>query len=178
MGRASRKRKPHKAGPKAAPPPAGTSRRRPRRVLVLAGVLILLGAAAYVLLSRAGKAAVDLAAASSHNVLLITLDTTRADRLGCYGYGAARTPHLDGLARDGVRFARAYAPAPLTMPAHASILSGLYPVAHGVRNNGHELRSGVGTLAGILKARGFATAAFVSSFSVDSRFGIGRGFDV
>jgi arylsulfatase A-like enzyme/Flp pilus assembly protein TadD len=185
MGRASRKRRPHKGGPKPAssplapvPSPAGTSRRRPPLIPVLAGVLILLGAAAYALLSRAGKASVDLAAASSHNILLITLDTTRADRLGCYGYGAARTPRLDGLARDGVRFARAYAPAPLTLPAHASILSGLYPVAHGVRNNGHELGPKVRTLAEILKARGFATAAFVSSFSVDSRFGVGRGFDV
>ena len=177
MGRASRKRKPHKGGTKPAPAPAATSR-RPRLVPVLAGVLILFGAAAYALLSRTGKAAVDLAAASSHNVLLITLDTTRADRLGCYGYGEARTPHLDGLARDGIRFARAYAPAPLTLPAHASILSGLYPVAHGVRNNGHELGTKIRTLAEILKARGFATAAFVSSFSVDSRFGIGRGFDV
>jgi arylsulfatase A-like enzyme/Flp pilus assembly protein TadD len=153
-------------------------RRRPGPILIGAGALVLFGALAYALLSRAGAGGVDLAAASSHNVLLITLDTTRADHIGCYGYAQARTPRLDGLARDGVRFARAYAPAPLTLPSHTSILSGLYPAAHGVRNNGHELGPKIRTLAEILKARGFATAAFVSSFSVDSRFGVGRGFDV
>ncbi len=163
------------------PLPEGLSakpRRRPARPLVYLGLAIALAAAAYVVLSRAGRGMVDLGAAASHNVLLITLDTTRADRLGCYGYAQARTPRLDALAASGVRFARAYAPAPLTLPAHASILSGLHPVAHGVRNNGHDLGPGIVTLAQVLKARGFSTAAFVSSFSVDSRFGLGRGFDV
>ncbi|MBN2207588.1 MAG: tetratricopeptide repeat protein, partial [Candidatus Aminicenantes bacterium] len=112
------------------------------------------------------------------NVLLVTLDTTRADRLGCYGYAAARTPALDGLARDGVRFARAYCPVPLTLPSHATILTGLYPVGHGVRNNGRALPADVPTLAAILKENGYETAAFVSAFSVDSRFGLDRGFDV
>ncbi|MGB8959807.1 MAG: sulfatase, partial [Candidatus Aminicenantales bacterium] len=121
--------------------------------------------------SRSGKAA-------GHNVLLITLDTTRADHLGCYGFAQAATPNLDRLAGEGIRFARVYAPAPLTLPSHASIMTGLYPATHGVRNNGHELVSKWKTLAEVLKGRGFTTAAFVSSFSVDSRFGIGRGFDV
>jgi arylsulfatase A-like enzyme/Tfp pilus assembly protein PilF len=116
--------------------------------------------------------------ASAFNILLITLDTTRADRLGCYGYRLAKTPSLDGLAREGIRFARVYCPAPVTLPSHISILSGLYPVTHGVRNNGHHLPSGIKTLTEILKDRGYATAAFVSSFSVDSRFGIDRGFDI
>jgi len=163
---------------KSQPAPAGKARRRTGRALGIAGLVVALAAAAYLLLARAGKGPVDLKAASSHNVLLITLDTTRADRLGCYGYEEARTPHLDALAREGVRFARAYTPVPLTLPAHASILSGLHPVAHGVRNNGHDLGPGIATLAQVLKARGFATAAFVSSFSVDSRFGLDRGFDV
>ncbi len=114
----------------------------------------------------------------SYNVLLITLDTTRADHLGCYGNSAARTPNLDGLAREGIVFARAYCPAPLTLPSHVSIMTGLYPAAHGVRNNGHEVPAGIRTLAEILKGRGYATGAFVSAFSVDSRFGIDRGFDV
>jgi len=117
-------------------------------------------------------------AASEHNVLLITLDTTRADRLGSYGYAQAATPNLDRLAREGVRFARVYCPSPLTLPSHSSILTGVHPATHGVRNNGHDLSPKWRTLAEILKARGFATAAFVSAFSVDSRFGIGRGFDV
>ncbi len=165
-------------GGSGAPPTVPDRGRRPGAVPGIAGALVLLGLLGYVFLVRPGRGAVDLAAGTSHNVLLITLDTTRADRLGCYGYGPARTPHLDGLAREGVRFARAYAPAPLTLPAHASIMSGLHPVAHDVRNNGHDLPAGIVTLAQILKARGFATAAFVSSFSVDSRFGLDRGFDV
>ena len=177
MNRTSDKKQKSRAG-KPSPDRAKNPRRRPRRAFIIAAILVLLGVLAYVLVSRFGKGAFDLAAASSHNILLITLDTTRADHLGCYGYEKALTPRLDGLARDGVRFARAYAPAPLTLPAHASIMSGLYPVAHGVRNNGHELAPGIRTLAEILKARGYSTSAFVSSFTVDSRFGIGRGFDV
>lgn len=116
--------------------------------------------------------------ASSFNLLLVTLDTTRADRLGCYGYAPGRTPRLDRLAGEGVRFARAYCPSPLTLPAHCSLLTGLEPAAHGVRNNGRVLPEGMRTLAGILKGEGWATSAFVSSFSVDSRFGLDRGFDV
>ena len=82
------------------------------------------------------------------NVLLITLDTTRADRLGSYGYAAAATPHLDRLAAAGVRFAQAVSPAPLTLPAHASLITGRNPFAHGVRNNGYfVLPADVPTLA-------------------------------
>jgi tetratricopeptide (TPR) repeat protein len=178
MGRSRRRTPPKNRAGEPGPPPARPARRKPSPVLVVAGALVVLGLLAYALLFRSGRGGVDLAAASSHNVLLITLDTTRADHLGCYGYAQARTPRLDALAREGVRFARAYAPAPLTLPAHASIMSGLYPVAHGVHNNGHDLPAGIATLAGILKAKGFVTAAFVSSFSVDSRFGLDRGFDV
>jgi arylsulfatase A-like enzyme/tetratricopeptide (TPR) repeat protein len=156
----------------------GSSGRRPRRIVALVVLAAGLGLLAYVLIMRPAKNKIDLKDASSHNVLLITLDTTRADHLGCYGYQPARTPYLDGLAREGVRFARVYCPAPLTLPSHCSIMSGLYPVAHGVRNNGHVLPTGIRTLAEILKGRGYSTAAFVSSFSVDSRFGLGRGFDV
>jgi len=125
-----------------------------------------------------GKSKVELPSTPSYNILLITLDTTRADHIGCYGYKPAKTSNLDRLAREGVRFARVYCPAPLTLPSHASIMTGLYPVTHGVRNNGHDLPSGIRTLAEILKGRGYSTAAFVSSFSVDSRFGLDRGFDV
>ena len=137
-----------------------------------------LGILVYFLIISPGRSKVNLPGTPSYSILLITLDTTRADHLGCYGYKPARTPHLDGLAREGIRFARAYCPAPLTLPSHASIMTGLYPVTHGVRNNGHDLPSGIRTLAEILKGRGYSTAAFVSSFSVDSRFGLDRGFDV
>jgi arylsulfatase A-like enzyme/tetratricopeptide (TPR) repeat protein len=113
------------------------------------------------------------------NVLLITLDTTRADRIGCYGYAKARTPNLDALARNGIRFANAYASVPLTLPSHASILTGLTPLGHGVRNNGsYVLPCHKPTLAKVLRDKGATTGAFVASFSVDSRFGLDQGFDV
>jgi arylsulfatase A-like enzyme/Flp pilus assembly protein TadD len=112
------------------------------------------------------------------NLLLITLDTTRADRLGAYGHAAARTRHLDRLAAEGVRFETALSPAPITLPAHASIFTGLYPFAHGVRNNGNfYLGEGVPTLATVLKRQGYRTAAFVGSFVLDRRYGLARGFD-
>lgn len=112
------------------------------------------------------------------SVLLITIDTLRADAVGSYGGGAVRTPTLDQLARNGVRVDRAWATAPITLPSHASILSGRYPPSHGSRHNGLAMGGTVPTLATALKARGFATAAFVSAFPLDRRFGLARGFDV
>ncbi|HVP90459.1 MAG TPA: sulfatase-like hydrolase/transferase [Terriglobales bacterium] len=153
----------------------------PRRGLLLglAGALIVAASGLYYFLAIVpGRGRLRLPAKASLNVLLVTLDTTRPDHLGCYGDAAARTPSIDGLAAAGVRFERVYCQAPLTLPSHTSILTGLYPLRHGVRNNGHALAEGVRTLAEMLKANGYATAAFVSSFSVDSRFGLARGFDV
>jgi arylsulfatase A-like enzyme/Tfp pilus assembly protein PilF len=113
------------------------------------------------------------------NILIITLDTTRADRLGCYGYAAASTPNLDRLASSGVRCQSAYSPVPLTLPAHCSIFSGSYPPAHQVRNNGsYFLPGAVTTLAEMLRDRGYDTSAFISSFTLDSRFGLDQGFDI
>jgi arylsulfatase A-like enzyme/tetratricopeptide (TPR) repeat protein len=112
------------------------------------------------------------------SILLVTLDTTRADHVGAYGYRAARTPHLDRLAAEGTRFASVTATAPLTLPAHASLLTGLYPPEHGVRNNGNfRLPEGLPTVATVLQARGYRTAAFVSAFVLDRRFGLARGFE-
>jgi arylsulfatase A-like enzyme/Tfp pilus assembly protein PilF len=114
----------------------------------------------------------------NQNVLLITLDTVRADALGCYG-GQAETPNLDRLAGDGVRFNFAHAHAVLTLPSHASILSGLYPFQHGIRDNsGFRVRPGTPTLATLLKARGFETGAFIGGYPLDSQFGLDRGFDL
>ncbi len=111
------------------------------------------------------------------NVLLVTVDTLRADRLGIYG-GAVATPHLDRLAREGAFFPSAFAQSPLTLPSHSSILTGTYPTYHGVRDNGRfRLPDSMDTLAEILKRAGFATAAFVGAFPVDSRFGLAQGFD-
>jgi len=113
------------------------------------------------------------------NLLLVTLDTTRADRLGCYGHAAAKTRHIDRLAAEGTRFETVIAPAPITLPSHSSILTGLYPFEHGVRNNGNfYLAERFPTLATVLKARGYRTGAFVSSFILDRRYGLDRGFDV
>jgi arylsulfatase A-like enzyme/Flp pilus assembly protein TadD len=112
------------------------------------------------------------------NVLLITIDTLRADALGCYG-GRAATPNLDRLASLGVRFDFAHAHAVVTLPSHASILTGLYPTQHGIHENtGYRLAAGIPTLASRLKPLGFATGAFVGAFPVDSRFGLNAGFDV
>jgi len=163
---------------RARPAPTMKPRGRRRLLPILGCVALALGLLAAALWLRSGRSAFGPRAASAHNLLLITLDTTRADHLGCYGFELAVTPSLDRLARGGIRFARVYAPAPLTLPSHSSIMTGLYPATHGVRNNGHDLAPKWRTLAEILKGRGFSTAAFVSSFSVDSRFGIGRGFDV
>jgi arylsulfatase A-like enzyme/Flp pilus assembly protein TadD len=111
-------------------------------------------------------------------IVLITVDTLRADRVGAYGWRAARTPAIDALAARGVRFDRAYAAAPITLPSHASLLTGLYPPKHGARHNGMHVRGDVPTLAALLQARGFATGAFVAAFPLDRRFGLARGFDV
>jgi arylsulfatase A-like enzyme/Tfp pilus assembly protein PilF len=113
------------------------------------------------------------------NVLLITVDTLRADALGAYGNATVSTPLLDRLSAGGVRFSRALAQTVVTLPSHANILSGRYPFAHGVReNSGFRFPDNVDTLATLLKAQGYRTGAFVSAFPLDVRFGLARGFDV
>jgi len=113
------------------------------------------------------------------NILLITIDTLRADHLGCYGNNRIKTPNIDNLAKEGVRFKNAVCQAPLTGPSHASILTGLYPHTHGVRINGYPLRDSVLTIAKILKMNKYKTAGFVSvNFLGDDVSGLGRGFDV
>jgi choline-sulfatase len=113
------------------------------------------------------------------NVLLITIDTLRADAIGAYGNTTVSTPWLDRLSNGGVRFSRALAQTVVTLPSHANILSGRYPFHHGVReNSGFRFPGDVDTLATLLKARGYRTGAFVSAFPLDVRFGLARGFDV
>ncbi len=115
------------------------------------------------------------------NVLLVTLDTARADHFGCYGYDADTTPHFDRLAEDGVRFTQAIAQASLTMVSHASFFTGLNPPGHGLRvayaASGYRLDDGVPTTAAVLKRHGWRTQAFLSSFTVSDFFGLHRGFD-
>jgi arylsulfatase A-like enzyme len=116
--------------------------------------------------------------AASLNLVVVTLDTTRADRIGCYGAKDVATPRLDALAQGGVRFDAAVSPMPLTLPAHCTLFTGLLPGAHGVRDNGgFKLAPEHVTLAEVLKGRGFATGGFVSAFVLDHRWGIAQGFD-
>jgi arylsulfatase A-like enzyme len=141
-----------------------------KRVLILA----ILGASILSLLTACSK---------DHgprpNVLLITLDTTRADHIGCYGRKPGLTPRIDTLAQEGVRFARCVAPAPITLPSHVSILTGQYPIRHGVRDNSvYALSDEAVTLAETLAGAGYSTGASVSSIAVSHRFGIAQGFEV
>ncbi|MEX0613085.1 MAG: sulfatase-like hydrolase/transferase, partial [Pirellulales bacterium] len=118
-------------------------------------------------------------ALAGYNVVIITTDTTRADHIGCYGNQSVETPVIDGLARGGILFSQAVTPSPNTMPAHSSLLTGLYPFRHGVRANGtFRLDSKVTTLAERLKAKGYRTGAVISAFVLDSRFGLDQGFDL
>jgi len=112
------------------------------------------------------------------SVIFVTLDTTRADRIGAFGGTAVPTPHLDRIAGEGVKFSAAISQVPLTLPAHSSIFTGRYPASHGVRHNGiYRLPDSETTLAEHLKSRGLETAAFVGAFVVDEGFGLGQGFD-
>lgn len=112
------------------------------------------------------------------NVLLLTLDTTRADFLGCYGKSSARTPNLDRLAAEGFLFEHAYSSNPVTQAAHSTILTGVYPMVHGVRDNGlFQLPEGRDTLAEILKGAGYATGAAIGGFPLTREFGTRQGFD-
>jgi arylsulfatase A-like enzyme/Flp pilus assembly protein TadD len=112
------------------------------------------------------------------NLVVVTLDTTRADRLGCYGFKGVETPNIDGLARDGIVFDHATATVPLTFPSHSSIFTGLVPPHHGVRDNGgFFLDDSRVTLAERLHERGFTTGAFVGAWVLERKWGLAQGFD-
>lgn len=149
--------------------------------LLLAGIAI---AGAGIAIFSRGGARNELGmpasgAARGFNVLLVTFDTTRPDHLGCYGAGFARTPAIDSLSKNGVWFENAAVTVPLTLPSHTSMLTGKYPYHHGVRTNtGYDVQPTETTLAERLKSAGYATAAFVSCFVLDARFGLNQGFDV
>jgi arylsulfatase A-like enzyme/Tfp pilus assembly protein PilF len=115
--------------------------------------------------------------ASDLNILIITLDTTRADHLGCYGYSGVRTPNMDRLAEEGILFKNATCQTPLTLPSHASIFTGTYPFFHGVKDNGFYLEDNRITLAEVVKEHGWTTSAFIGAFVLDSRWGLDQGFD-
>jgi len=158
--------------------------RRPRTVRIVAA-LGLVAAAVFAVLQLAPRApAARLAAlwakrgVARPNVLLVTLDTTRADHLACYGYRGVATPNLDAIAGRGVLFEQAATVTPLTLPAHTTIMTGMLPTYHGVRVNGNTaLGDDQTTLAEVLAARGYATGAFIAAFVLDGRWGLKQGFE-
>jgi arylsulfatase A-like enzyme/Flp pilus assembly protein TadD len=112
------------------------------------------------------------------NVVLITIDTLRADHVGCYGYKQIKTPNIDSLAADGVRFERAFAVVPVTLPSHSSMLTGTYPMLSGMHDfSGNKLSPLQPTLASVLKQAGYQTGAVIAAAVLDSRFGLNQGFD-
>lgn len=139
-------------------------------------MLPVLGAAAVLLVGSCSPA---LRGGDSHlNVLVITLDTIRTDRLGAYGNRRIQTPFIDGLAARGVLFQDCVATAPLTLPSHTSIFTGTYPTYHGVRDNGDfVVPAGLTTMAQLFHEKGYRTGAFVGAFVLSARWGLDRGFD-
>lgn len=141
-------------------------------------LLILAGLFAAVSVTGCSEASQPgVSALPARNLIIFTIDTLRADRIGAYGHADARTPGMDALARSGVLFTQAFAVAPITMTSHASLMTGRYPPGHGARHNGIRLDASVPTLAEALHRAGFATGAFVGAFPLDRRFGLNRGFD-
>jgi arylsulfatase A-like enzyme/Flp pilus assembly protein TadD len=120
----------------------------------------------------------NAAPATTPNVIVITIDTLRADHVGCYGYKQIRTPNIDALAADSVRFERAYTPVPVTLPSHSTIFTGTYPTVSGIHDfSGNKLGANSITLATVLHGQGYATGAVVAAAVLDSRFGLNQGFD-
>jgi arylsulfatase A-like enzyme/Tfp pilus assembly protein PilF len=123
-------------------------------------------------------AAAQTPAKPALNVVLITIDTLRADHVGCYGYKQIKTPNIDGLAADGARFERAFSVVPVTLPSHTSMLTGTYPMLSGMHDfSGNKLSPLQPTLASVLKQAGYQTGAVIAAAVLDSRFGLNRGFD-
>lgn len=142
---------------------------------IAAGLVILIGLYFIVRTVFPGGGKMDF---RGLNVILVTIDTLRADHVGIYEEGNADTPHLDALAREGVLFERCIAQTPLTLPSHTSILSGTYPLYHRVRDNGgFRVPGQLEFVSEVLKEKGFSTSAFIGAFVLHSRWGINQGFD-
>lgn len=174
--------------PKTPPPPTPPAARQRRTLVWVAVAVVAIGGFTAWRWMGAGpvhtNGGADLGSLppgisrQTLNVVVVTLDTTRADRIGAYGAKDVETPVLDSIARDGVQFDQAVSVAPLTLPAHSSIFTGKFPPEHGVRDNGgFFLGPEQLTLAEVLKARGYRTGAFVAAYVLDSKWGIDQGFD-
>lgn len=177
--RKKKKRKPSLEAPNApkAPPERQAARSKsplPPRLLVALTLGIVILAVGHFRWRWSGRSF----APKPLNIILVTADTLRADKLGAYGSTTVETPNLDRLAASGVLFENASTSTPLTLPAHATLFTGTYPIYHGVRDNGgYYLEPSQVTLAESLQARGYATGAFVGAFVLDARFGLDQGFD-
>src|SRR5262249_52183388 len=143
----------------------------------LLAAAIAIGVAWALVVRRDLQPAPQRAAVRRPNVLLVTLDTTRADHTSAYGYRRPTTPRLAQLAQEGVRFQIAYAPMAATTPSHATIFTALEPRTHGVLRNGASLASSRLTLAEVLERHGYQTGAVVSAYPLHRTFGLARGFD-
>ena len=157
------------------------SKRSLAAVAALAGLLLAAFVAALPPGAKAPArpASPSRATSSSRDIVLITIDTLRADAPGFAGNPRSQTPVLDRLAAQGRVFTNAHAHNVVTLPSHTNILTGLYPFQHGVRDNtGFRLAAKVPTLATVLRGAGYATGAFVGAFPLDSQFGLNHGFDV
>ena len=153
------------------------------RVTKIAGVALLIaGVIGLWLSARVGsppEVPESIGTFQGGSVVMFTLDTTRADRFGCYGSTAGLTPFHDSLAERGVVFENAKSVAPITLPSHTSMMTGLYPTNHQVRNNGmFVLGDDIETLAEVFSDNGYATGAFISAQVLVARYGLDRGFDV
>jgi len=159
---------------KSKPQPSPFYRYRFRIIFSLAVTLVCVGI--FLVYSPQGKKTGN--AGNDFNLLIITLDTTRADHIGAYGAPKDRTPHIDSLASRGILFKNAYTSVPITLPSHSSIFTGKYPLVHGVRGNGtFLLNPNETTLAEKMKENGFKTYAVIASYVLMAQFGINRGFD-
>ncbi len=155
----------------APPPDAGPPIRALERGALLAALLLAACAG--------DRVATDRVATGRLNVYLITLDTTRADHLGCYGHDGIETPSIDRLAAEGTLYESAFTAVPITLPSHTAMLTGTYPAYHGVRENGgFYVPEELETLAEILAGEGYESAAFVGAFPLDSQTGLDQGFDL
>ena len=138
--------------------------------------LILIVGSYFLFVRKDGISRLDQA--ENFNYILITVDTLRADRIGCYGFSGISTPTMDMFARRGVKFEKCIATAPLTLPSHTSLMTGTYPTFHGVRDNGGFLvPQEMTTLAELMKQNGYKTSAYVAAYVLDSKWNLDQGFD-
>jgi arylsulfatase A-like enzyme/predicted Zn-dependent protease len=147
-------------------------------LIPLISILILAIIIGYLILRPKRPSFSSLKGSKEFNYILITVDTLRADHLHCYGFSSIETPYTDLLASKGIKFEKCIAQTPLTLPSHASILTGTHPLFHGVRDNGGFLvPQELVTLAELFKDKGYETAAFVAAYVLDSKWGLNQGFD-